>query len=97
MVGGGGGQDHATGSALVGDLVDDQNTVPAEALVEREQPGAHGLIQPANGFAMVLWVAGWRGRGLGGVTHLRHVEGHTNFFLLSPASTQLGNPFHRQT
>src|SRR5215211_888477 len=67
-----------------GGLVDDQHIVLAEGVVQREQPAAHGLSQPAKDFAAVLRVLGQRDPGLGGVVHLRHVQRHS----LSPPSSR---------
>src|ERR671933_807934 len=84
MSGGDGSQHDGRGGALVGGFVDDHHIVLTEAVVEREQPTAHGLRQVAKGFAAVLRVPGERGPGLRGVADLRHVEGHVLTFSFLP-------------
>src|SRR5918997_1886743 len=76
MPGDPGGHLYGRGGARVGSFVDDHHVVLAEAVVERKQPPAHALRQPAEGFAAVLGVLGQRSPGVGVVGDLLHVEGH---------------------
>src|SRR3712207_4917145 len=97
MTGRDGGHDDGRGRALVGGFVDDQHIVLPEAVVEGDEPTAHPLGQPADGFAAVLRVVGQRGPSLGGVADLRHVEGHllaSSFLPLQ--SLEAGYPFPPQ-
>src|SRR5215204_5795982 len=50
-----GSQNDGCSCAFVGSLIDEQAVVFSKAVVERHQPAAHTLQQPAYGFAAVLW------------------------------------------